>query len=117
MEIEKEKSDNASMELGKEVSFRISDQNNQTSREKRQVVLPAEITNMPDLNYIVKPSEYGWFKNAIKYYPWGNHDIIPPFIQRPAHYFATERVLMDIPGYMQKAINDAKEEIEKMNRR
>ena len=117
MEIEKEKSDNASMELGKEVSFRISDQNNQTSREKRQVVLPAEITNMPDLNYIVKPSEYGWFKNAIKYYPWGNHDIIPPFIQRPAHYFATERVLMDIPGYMEKAINDAKEEIEKMNRR
>lgn len=107
-EVEVEKEDStSSMRIGKEVSFDISDKNNATKREKRNIVLPSEISGLPDLNYFVKPSDLGWFKNRIDYYPWGTHDVVLPFIQKPASYFETRRTLENIPTYIKEAVDGA----------
>lgn len=107
MEVEKEESTESVNVDEKGVSVNTKVNNNNSKREKRQVVLPSEISGLPDLTYYVKPSDLGWFKNKIKYYPWGTHDIVLPFIQRPSYYFETIRNLNNTPPWIARAIEDA----------
>lgn len=109
VEVSKEDSgNNVSLDSGSgKLTANISDKENAAKREKRNVVLPSEISSMPDLTYLVKPSDLGWFKNKIDYYPWGKHDIVLPFIQRPSYYFNTMRTLENTPSFIASVIESA----------
>lgn len=94
VEIEKEESDQQ-MQISKEISFTMTDKNNNTRREKRDLVLPSEITNMKDLTYVSKFVDKGWGIRRIEYYNWGNHERVPEFVERPREAFDTQRIFLD----------------------
>lgn len=94
VEIEKEESDQQ-MQISKEISFTMTDKNNNTRREKRDLVLPSEITNMKDLTYVSKFVDKGWGIRRIEYYNWGNHERAPEFVERPREAFDTQRIFLD----------------------
>ena len=94
VEIEKEDSDQQ-MQISKEISFTMTDKNNSTRREKRDLVLPSEITNMKDLTYVSKFVDKGWGIRKIEYYNWGNHERVPEFVERPREAFDTQRIFLD----------------------
>lgn len=76
---------------GMSVSF--DDKTNDGRRERRSVVLPAEIINLPSLTYYNKFCEFNWFKTKIDYYPWSKHELVPGFLERPREFFDTRRLL------------------------
>lgn len=63
-------------------------------RDLRNVALPSEIMELPNLTYFVKFAEHDWFKNRIDYYPWSKHELVPPFLPRPNSWFDTARVIL-----------------------
>lgn len=93
MEVEKDGSSSTISLDDNKVSYQMNDKNNDSKRERRNVVLPAEIMNLESLNYYVKFCEKDWFRNGIEYYPWGKHEIVPDFIERPKSFFDTNRLI------------------------
>jgi hypothetical protein len=91
-------------QAGESTSFSLDDkQGMQTSfqerkgekrRELRNVALPSEIMELPNLTYFVKFAEHNWFKNGIDYYPWSDHELVPAFLPRPNSWFDTARVIL-----------------------
>ena len=63
-------------------------------RELRNVALPSEIMELPNLTYFVKFAEHDWFRNRIDYYPWSDHELVPAFLPRPNSWFDTARVIL-----------------------
>ena len=96
-EAETEKiSDSTSISLddNRGASVNLNEKSGEARRERKSIVLPSEIANLPSLNYYVKLCESDWMKNGIDYYPWGKHEIVPEFIEKNKKFFDT-RKLMD----------------------
>jgi len=93
MEIEK-RDGGSSVRMDEKAGVSMSLNDNATRRrERRPVVLPAEITNLESLTYFCKFCEYDWFINKIDYYPWGTYERVPEFIERSRMYFDTRQLL------------------------
>lgn len=93
MEIERDENDkiNYSMD-SRGASVSMSDSTASTRREKREAVLPPQIMNLENLAYYSKFGSGDWFKNKIPYYPWGKHEVVPEFLERPASFFQTANI-------------------------
>lgn len=99
-EMEVEKHDGGSsvqMNEDRGVSMSLNDHSSRR-RERRPVVLPAQIMNLESLTYFVKMCEYDWFMNRIPYYDWDAHTVVPEFIERSRSYFDTRKLIVRQPG-------------------
>jgi hypothetical protein len=93
MEVEKgEGSMSTNLNDDRGFSMSVNDQSTRR-RERRSVVLPAEIMNLTNLTYFAKFCEFDWFRNAIEYYPWDSHIVVPEFLERSTAYFDTRRLI------------------------
>lgn len=95
-EMEVEKRDGGSsvqMNEDRGISMSLNDQSSKR-RERRPVVLPAEIMNMESLTYFVKMCEFDWFMNKVPYYEWDAHSVVPEFLERSRHYFDTRKLIV-----------------------
>jgi len=72
----------------------LQERRGEKRRELRNVALPSEIMDLPNLTYFVKFAEHDWFRNRIDYYPWSEHELVPSFLPRPNSWFDTARVII-----------------------
>lgn len=94
IEVETDENDSLNYSLGKDgMNVSASEKGAAMKRTTRDAVLPPQIMNLPNLTYYAKFGELDWFKNGIEYYPWGNHEIFPEFIEKPTSCFSTSNII------------------------
>lgn len=85
-----------SMSLGKggneDGGMNLSEDNTK-KRETRKTVMPAQIMQLPGLNYLLKFSSNKWFRWGMHFYNWNEHSICPAFLGKSAEAFESERLL------------------------
>lgn len=93
MEVERDsESSTLSFDDKNGMNMSMRDEAGGAKRERRSVVLPAEVMNLESLTYYNKFADKNWFKNKIDYYPWGKHELVPDFLERPREFFDTRRI-------------------------
>jgi len=93
MEIERETESISSSYDNSGAKFSINDRTNESRRERRSVILPSELMNLPGLSYYLKFGDMNWMRSSIPYYPWNEHEIFPAFIPKPSSCFDTYRLI------------------------
>lgn len=94
MEIERETESISSTIDGSGAKFSINDRTNDGRRERRSVILPSELMNLPSLSYFLKFGDMNWMRSSIEYFPWNAQEVFPAFLPKPSQYFDTRRLIM-----------------------
>lgn len=99
LEVEKESAKtDYGFDKDKGFSMSLHDSSAGGDRRTKAAVMPAEISNMADLTYLCKFGDKKWFRNKMEYYPWSKHEFFPDFIQRPADFFDSRKLLRNQPA-------------------
>ncbi len=96
LEVEKESSKtDYGFDKDKGYTVSLHDTSAGGDRKTKAAVMPAEISNMPDLTYLCKFGDKKWFRSKMEYYPWSKHEFFPDFIQRPPEFFDSRKLLVN----------------------
>jgi hypothetical protein len=92
VEKESEKTD-YTFDKGRGFSMSLHDSSAGGDRRTKAAVMPAEISNLPDLTFLCKFGDKRWFRNLMEYYPWNKHEFFPDFLERPESFFDSNRLI------------------------
>lgn len=92
VEKESEKTD-YTFDKGRGFSMSLHDSSAGGDRRTKAAVMPAEISNLPDLTFLCKFGDKRWFRNLMEYYPWSKHEFFPDFLERPESFFDSNRLI------------------------